>query len=514
MRLPRIPPLALLLSVFPGAVAAQVTQPSGLVVPRDSANGEVQLFTLFATRGEAIDWIADAAPRPDTFSPLCDFRATFVLKQSGSSLGVGWYNVVPGATRPPSEGEIYTIVPAGTPVGAVITGTSIREDPRYLGGLVGFALTRTPPHYSEARWNTVCNAGACAATPGPWVLSLSYASTVTPNAWYLAFEDGDTSSSSWNNDGDYNDYVFLFEGLVCAGGGEPCAADGALGICAAGLTECAPGGALVCRRVNAPRAERCDGADEDCDGAIDEGEGLCPGLEVCVAGRCVAPCFEGGCGPAESCTEAGVCVETACLDLACPSGERCVAGACVDACAGVVCPGEQACVVGRCIDPCAGVTCGDGVCERGVCVQACACRPCAAGRECASSGACVAEGCAGVTCAPGEVCRAGGCVDACEGARCPAGQVCEAGACRDAPRLDGGVPGRDGGVSPGADGGAGMDAGRSDGGAGPGRGTVGGCGCRAAGRAGRAGSAALLLGLLLATLWSRRRARRPGSRSA
>ena len=38
---------------------------------------------------------------------------------------------------------------------------------------------------------------------------------------YVAFEDGDTSSSAWNNDGDYNDFVFLFTGITCAGAGEP-----------------------------------------------------------------------------------------------------------------------------------------------------------------------------------------------------------------------------------------------------------------------------------------------------
>jgi hypothetical protein len=425
--------LAVVATWTTSVTSAQVVLPDGLVVPRDSMGGEVQLHSLFSSRGESIDWISDAARTPDTFSPLCDFSATFVLKQSGSSLGVGWYNVIPDARTAPRLRDIVPIVPAGSPVGTVISGTSIREDPRYLGGLIGFALLRSPPHFSEARWNTVCDSGPCAGTPGPWVLSVSYASSVTPNAWYLAFEDGDTSSSSWNNDGDYNDYVFLFTGLECAGGGEPCVVDGEQGICAAGRTECGPGGALSCRRVNTPREERCDGADSDCDGEVDEGEGLCPGLEVCTAGRCVPPCFEGGCRDGETCSDAGVCIETACVAVDCPVGERCLGGVCDDACAGVVCPGQGSCVAGRCIDLCEGVACPDGVCERGVCVEPCACRACGAGNECDPGGACVPEGCAGVSCDAGETCEAGACRDACVGAVCPAGQRCEAGECVEAP---------------------------------------------------------------------------------
>jgi MYXO-CTERM domain-containing protein len=499
-----------ILALVASPATAQVTLPNGLVVPLDSMNGEVQLYSLFSTRGEGIDWIGDAARTPDTFSPLCDFTATLLLNESASVLGVGWYNVVPGATSPPTADRIYTIVPPASPVGTVITGTSIREDPRYLGGLIGFALIRTPPHYSEARWNTVCDAGACASTPGPWILGLSYASTVTPNAWYLAFEDGDTTSSFWNNDGDYNDYVFLFTGLECAGGGEPCVVGGAQGICAAGLTECGPGGALTCRVVNAPRDEACDGTDSDCDGAIDEGDGLCSGVEVCVAGRCVAPCFEGGCQDGETCTEAGVCVETACVGVTCSAGERCVRGTCGDACEGVVCPGSLTCVAGRCVDPCAGVDCGEGVCERGVCVQSCTCRFCGTGSECAPSGACVPEGCAGVTCDAGEVCVAGGgCRDACADARCPAGQACEAGECRDLPPPDGGPPQLDAGAVAADGGSSAMDAGRPDAGArtdgGNTRGTAsGGCGCRASSGPGAGALGFVLVGLAIVALRRRR----------
>src|SRR4051812_13728738 len=76
------------------AAHAETTLPDGTTIPRNSGT-EVQLFTLFADRGEAIDWITDGFPTPNTFSPLCSFKATFLLHQASSNLGVGWYNVIP-----------------------------------------------------------------------------------------------------------------------------------------------------------------------------------------------------------------------------------------------------------------------------------------------------------------------------------------------------------------------------------------------------------------------------------
>ncbi len=53
------------------------------------------------------------------------------------------------------------------------------------------------------------------------------------------------------------------------GGGQACAAAGQ-GVCAQGVTFCT-GGALQCAPTHAPSAEVCDGRDNDCDGQTDEG---------------------------------------------------------------------------------------------------------------------------------------------------------------------------------------------------------------------------------------------------
>ena len=426
------------LTAAEGTANATVTEPNGLAVPGPSSvSTEIPLSTLFQQRNEAINWQTDAHSTPDIFSPLCDFTASLVLKQSGSNYAVGWYNVVANATNPPSALDIYTIVPVGSPVGTTISGATIRSDPHYAGGSIGFALLRggSPPNYSESKWEPLCNAGACAAAPAHWILSVSYQSTVTTNAYYLGFEDGDTSNSSWNNDGDFNDYVFFFTGLACVGAGAPCTVPGVVGACAPGFTECDGTGTLVCKQVTKPGTEKCDGVDNDCNGSTDEGD-ICPSAKVCSKGVCVPRCgsSEFVCAPGTVC-QGSLCVDPACANVTCPTGQVCSAGKCKEACDGVVCPANQVCRVGQCVDPCAGVTCDAGrVCESGVCVNSCACQACASNLTCStSSGHCVDPLCANLTCTTGTRCLAGACVPACQGVVCPDGQACDQGACKDLP---------------------------------------------------------------------------------
>ncbi|MCA9545013.1 MAG: putative metal-binding motif-containing protein, partial [Myxococcales bacterium] len=71
------------------------------------------------------------------------------------------------------------------------------------------------------------------------------------------------------------------------------------GICAQGAETCA-GGQIECEPVAAPTLERCDGEDNDCDGAVDEASNrlMCPRVfpnttAACVAGACEFSCIEG-----------------------------------------------------------------------------------------------------------------------------------------------------------------------------------------------------------------------------
>lgn len=290
-----------------------------------------------------------------------------------------------------------------------------------------------------------------------------------------------------------------------SGAGQPCAVPGRLGVCAMGRTV-AVGREVTCAQVEPARARRCNGLDNDCDGRLDEGAGLCDGSRVCDRGVCVDGCESGApCPSGRVCSPRGTCVEAGCLEVECAPGQRCQQGECVGACDGVTCPRGQRCRAGRCSDPCEGVVCsGNEVCEdhadlstAGQCIPGCQCRPCAAGETCLPDGRCVDEGCANVTCPAGSRCERGECVDRCaspSGARlCLEDEVCRGGRCvaaSEATPDDAGTVGLDGGA-----GGPAMEA-------------ASGCGCRAGGDAsGTIGSAGVALAAALA---GRRRRRSKG----
>ena len=103
--------------------------------------------------------------------------------------------------------------------------TTVTSSPDYAGGLIGFALLGTQISYSERKWNIMATGTIFffyrklqdptrIPVPAPWIKCLVYQSTATPNAYYLGFEDGSCTSSSFQNDGDFNDYVFFIEGLT------------------------------------------------------------------------------------------------------------------------------------------------------------------------------------------------------------------------------------------------------------------------------------------------------------
>lgn len=552
--------------VAPGAPAVLVPRPvsaqeigdtNNTVTTVPNAGNFVSLPALFKFRNETIDYQKDAKTEPSTFSPLCSFSGTLVLRGGGCKLTFGWYNAVMSGGAPPADNEIYPLIPStdptvygGTaftplatnpPVGAgawtlkTFTAADIRNDARYKGGEIGFALVKgdqcTQTKYSQRALNQLCTA----CTPkDPFITTVVYASTVMSNAYYMAFEDlpVDPSSFTANNDGDFNDFVFYITGLVCSGGGEPCDT-GLKGACATGKTDCSEDGKPgQCRQVVKPTDESCDNVDNDCNGMVDDGD-LCPAGKVCDHGSCVAACGTGEfrC-PLELDCDKGFCVDPKCKGVVCPEGKACRAGQCIGACDGVVCPSGQECQLGHCVDLCAGVTCLDKqVCENGLCLADCSCRGCAADKTCGTDGKCVDTGCEKQTCAIGQVCEKGTCKDACQGAVCPGSGACVDGQCQAPLPITGGSGG--GGGSAGTDNGIGggiviggstptvpVTSGGSDPSGGSGSQnnahpilksgeTTAGCNCRTAGGSGSSNSrAAGLLALALAGVLLARRAPR------
>jgi MYXO-CTERM domain-containing protein len=502
--------LAVGFAVFglPGSANAQITEPDKITkVPKaplpeetgkECATGSLTLPGLFKFYKENIDWQKDAQIAPAAFSPRCGFSATLVMRSGGCTLDFGWYNAEASGGAQPKDSEIYTIIPWDDPqtyLTDVPTGrpyppctyhtnqqtkdfwpqayaitppnpkleprkfdsASILSDPRYKGGLIGFALRGnnkgpgicTQTHFSQAELNDQCT--SC-SPKAPWIVTLVYKSTATPDAYYLAFEDLPTSptqfdplqtaAAGWTarNDGDFNDFVFFVTGVSCAGGGEACEVPGQQGACAAGRTDCVTGGTATCRQVVSGSPEKCDNIDNDCNGKVDDGNLCDPGL-VCDRGTCVPACDSGEfqCSGALVCDN-GFCIEPACKGVTCQPSQVCREGKCVGGCEGVVCPQGQECQLGRCIDPCVGVTCdATKVCEKGVCVANCQCKSCGDGNACHANGSCVEKGCETQTCDAGKICKGGTCADACEGVVCPGGAACENGQCGEGNAGSGGT---------------------------------------------------------------------------
>jgi len=474
---------AALLSAASGPARATEIEPDGTTVPQQPPSAEqsaaalltppseVRLDRLVVAQHEMLESILDAHVALPGFSPLCDMTAQLLLRGGTCEVSLGWYNVVPGQTKPPTPDQVYPFLAANDPAsmprpdytpgvptsgaggaggsaGAVMSATikAVRSDPHYAGGLVGFAMIgddkKMPPvctqtHFMEAALNPVCTTPACMNKP--WIAGLSYQSTARPNTYYFLFEERPMSATDFGNDGDFNDQVFMVSGVTCDGGGQPCDT-GKAGVCGRGTTQCGKAGKLTCAVTTAASPEVCDGLDNDCDGVVDPpGVACADPTKMCDRGRCVPACNDltAPCAAGMVCIT-GVCRQPDCAAVTCPAGQVCSGGVCQNGCVrgvmDVVCPHGQVCRLGRCVDPCDGVTCPtDQICEDGVCQPPCTCRACASGKSCTRDGRCVDTGCQNTACPDDMTCIAGVCQDLCYLALCPTGQFCSKGQCLPMP---------------------------------------------------------------------------------
>ncbi len=203
----------------------------------------------------------------------------------------------------------------------------------------------------------------------------------------------------------------------------PCTAQGQCG----GVEQC-QNGAVVCQG-NPIGAESCNCLDDNCNGAVDEGN-LCGPGATCTGCQCAFECTPG--------------------EFPCPAGKQCVSGYCLaDPCFGVTCPAvpgdKQQCRTSptnpaayECASACASQQCGaPNICflPTGECrPDDCSTFPdrCTADQNCIN-GACVLDLCKDVVCGTGENCVAGTCAGSCASVDCPAGQRCRLGVCQPEP---------------------------------------------------------------------------------
>jgi len=370
-----------------GRAVAYINQVDGEVLP---SGNNLQACLDRSGTGEstpgAVDAVEDAAVLPEAYRPVEDppgsgeYPVSFAVLGGGAgfknTFGYFWTDEDP--TDPDNLHMIFDCRPGGTcncpcdPAGGMRRddGTALawrrtidfESEPGFRAGrAIGFWI-RTPERFSGGNNSDHCGGpapsnqdhrtyftSAALNDDGDFVHFLVYESATRTDTYYFGFED-----LFRGGDNDFEDMLVRVEGLVplcepqpetCDGTDEDCdlAVDegverGCTTACGSGTETCSAGTWGVCSAPS-PTSESCDATDEDCDGRVDEGlSQLCSndcgmGTEVCREGSFVdcnapTPTLETCDGNDEDCDgEVDEDLSRACFS-ACGSGtEVCSAGA-------------------------------------------------------------------------------------------------------------------------------------------------------------------------------------------
>jgi MYXO-CTERM domain-containing protein len=212
--------------------------------------------------------------------------------------------------------------------------------------------------------------------------------------------------------------------------GAPCQT-GELGVCGQGHEVC-QGGEVFCAGDQQAGPELCDGLDNDCDGFVDngavgDGVACATGLPgICARGTAI--CIDGN---EPSCNPDNAASEEVCdgLDNDCDGRiDEDLRNACG------ACGAEPAEACNGLDDDCDGAVDDDAPCEEGQICRSGRCQDACQQNECPGGFTCVEGYCAAIcevtSCDEGLVCEGEGlCVDPCAGVQCEAAFACVGGAC-------------------------------------------------------------------------------------
>jgi MYXO-CTERM domain-containing protein len=293
--------------------------------------------TCIPSNRSGLDPWNDGALTPEVYTPTC--ALTFTLVSRGTAIFkdvFGWYNVT--GDRPSPE-DLHVMLDCNSAPGQSVE-LDVRSEPEYAGGEIGFFIA-TPEQHGQGGQ---CAGGNCCASIDRVIAGeghiyyserrfnpdesgsdslihlLVYDSRITDHKFYFAWEDIYGGSNN-----DFSDLITSVEGVECAEGGTACDT-GEAGICGHGVTTC-EGEGVECMQLYDPVEEKCDSADNDCDGEVDE--------DFVCDDDVVASC-DGAC-------------EDACENIACTDGETCRGGVCFpgcNQCNGIVCGSDESCDLG------------------------------------------------------------------------------------------------------------------------------------------------------------------------